>query len=249
MPLPRPLLGLQPPLNVYAYCVWRAYGGLDYLHYGLFDDPSDDDLPAAQWRATEWLWPHLPPPCRVLEVGIGVGTTAERLLAQGYTYAGVTPDPAQVAWVRNRLGIVPELHVSLFEELPPERRYDLVLFQESAQYMPPDVLLRQCDRLLADAGRIVIVDEVSREVAEGLQVGRRQGPFEVVTREDVTARAIPSARLLRGLVERFHDDVVRELRIPAESMAGLLGDLRRREVEYDTGAYRYLGVVLQRARA
>ena len=82
------------PLNVYGALLEWTQGRLDHLHYGLFDR-ADEPVIQAQERASERLWAQMPPPCRVLEVGIGVGTTLQRLRERGYDPLGVTPEPAQ----------------------------------------------------------------------------------------------------------------------------------------------------------
>lgn len=72
------------PLNAYSHILCKDYGDFEYLHYGLFEQ-GNPNIKKAQQRATDLLFSHLPPcPCRVLEVGIGLGTTLSNLVKMGY---------------------------------------------------------------------------------------------------------------------------------------------------------------------
>ncbi len=148
------------PLNVYARMLEAEEGRLDYLHYGLFEREGEP-VWQAQERASQRLWAALPPPCRVLEVGIGIGTTLRRLGAAGYDAFGITPDPEQVAEVRERHGQAVRVAVSSLESLAVDKGpWDLMLLQESAQYIAPLALFEAADRLLvAEGAQLVVMDE------------------------------------------------------------------------------------------
>src|SRR5437588_4097562 len=137
-------------------------GGVRYLHYGLFER-ADESIDAAQERSTELLLSRLPPPpARLLDVGVGLGTTLARLIELGYHAEGITPDAQQAT-----MAAVP-VTVTSFEEYgaPPSRRldrrrpaaaegakdgdrtagedagvpFDVILFQESSQSIDSDAL-------------------------------------------------------------------------------------------------------------
>src|SRR4051812_17622954 len=92
------------PLNVFMHVLTKEEGRVDDLHYGLFESP-DESIGAAQARSTELLLSRLPPPpARILEVGIGLGTTLDRLVRLGYDALGITPDAQQIAIARARFG-------------------------------------------------------------------------------------------------------------------------------------------------
>src|SRR5437762_183081 len=108
-------------------------GAVRYLHYGLFERP-DDSIDAAQERSTELLLSRLPPPpARLLDVGVGLGTTLERLTRLGYDAEGITPDEKQAALAREPVAVA---SFETFDGGP----YDLLLFQESSQYIDSDAL-------------------------------------------------------------------------------------------------------------
>lgn len=192
------------PLNIYAQAIRIETGHLDSLHFGLYRHP-DDGLFAAQANATALLLSRLPPPpARVLEVGVGLGATLRRLAALGYTVVGISPDRQQIA----RLQDVPSRGVSLvqcrFEEvLPPQPGYDVVLFQESAQYItPPSLLIEHSRRMLSPGGALLIMDEFPASAVDPLL--EQAETAGLVCREylDLTQSALPSVRELATLIER-----------------------------------------------
>jgi hypothetical protein len=65
------------PFNVYACAIKLEEGQPGFLHYGLYET-SDMPFTEAQRRSTELLWRHLPPPCRLIEIGYGVGREKDR---------------------------------------------------------------------------------------------------------------------------------------------------------------------------
>src|SRR3954471_14841977 len=87
--------GMPFPLNVYAHMLYLEWGKVDYLHYGLFD-PGHIDLGAAQAQSSRLVFERLPPaPARILDVGIGLGTTLAALVELGHDATGITPDIQQ----------------------------------------------------------------------------------------------------------------------------------------------------------
>ena len=68
------------PLNVLTHALVAEEGDVPYLHYGLFEGEGES-IQRAQQRSTDVLLARLPPPpSRVLEVGVGLGTTFDRLV-------------------------------------------------------------------------------------------------------------------------------------------------------------------------
>src|SRR5687768_7648148 len=122
-------------------------GDVPYLHYGLFES-EQDSLPAAQERSTELLLSRLPaPPARILEAGIGLGTTLHRWTTMGIDAVGITPDEKQIAVVRERYGDAVDARCVAFENFPLPDRFDVVFFQESAQYIDAQALFARAREL------------------------------------------------------------------------------------------------------
>ncbi|MEE8428742.1 MAG: class I SAM-dependent methyltransferase, partial [Gammaproteobacteria bacterium] len=122
---------MEFPLNVYAGAQYLEYGKVKYLHYGLFTD-NETSLEQAQQHSTDLILARLPsPPCRILEVGIGVGTTCRELTRRGYQVTGITPNGAQLALARAGNGADTYLIQTRFEDVyAPAAPYHVILFQE-----------------------------------------------------------------------------------------------------------------------
>lgn len=238
------------PLNVYARMLEAGEGRLDYLHYGLFER-DDEPVWQAQERASQRLWAALPPPCRVLEVGIGIGTTLRRLGEAGYQAVGITPDPAQVAEVQYRHGAAVRVLTSSLEAL--DRRHgpwDLMLLQESAQYIDPLALFEAADRLLvADDAQLVVMDEFAfdrcgaddtglHDHAHFLALARRMG-WEVLLEEDVSSKARGTLVAIERLVRQQRERLEHELDLAPALLDGLIIAAERYRRLYERGVYGY----------
>src|SRR5260221_6629044 len=148
------------PLNVFMHILTHEEGGVDYLHYALFEHEGER-IGAAQEHSTELLLSRLPrPPARLLEVGIGLGTTLLRLTRLGYDAEGITPDEKQIAMVRERFGEELRVRCVAFEALEAEARYDVLVFQESSQYIDAQTLFARARDL---APPVLVLDEVARQ--------------------------------------------------------------------------------------
>lgn len=121
------------PLNVYACALSLEHGGDFDLHYGIFCGAMT--LRQAQEESTKTLLTLLPlPPARLLEVGVGLGTTAARLISLGYAYTGVTPDKDQIRFCdRTNRAKRGQLVNARFEDFSSPILFDAIVFQESSQ--------------------------------------------------------------------------------------------------------------------
>jgi len=244
------------PLNVYARALELEEGQVQDLHYGLHETP---DMPTAlaQRRFTELLWRHLPPPCRVLEVGLGFGTTLARLVAAGYTATGITPDPAQVAFARARHGdTLPAVctHLEDFTDRPGG--WDALLFQESAQYIDPLDLFSRADELLVEHGEIIVADEFALRRSgpgrENLHLIEHfvalAGRFGLVVAEqlDLSREAAPTLDYLLRVIPRHAETLQRDLGVTAETLAALSAANAAYREKYADGRYGYFLLKLRR---
>lgn len=217
-----PYQAMSFPLNVYAYALQLEEGKADYLHYGLFKT-DDCSLQEAQSYSTELILKRLPPPpCRILEVGVGLGTTFKLLLDKGYQIIGITPDQAQIDFIRSRLGDdAPVQCMSLEAYRDAAGGFDVILFQESAQYIDPLAIFNRALDLLRPGGSLLVVDEFAlRRIEAGSEGLHRLDDFiaqaerfalELIERVDLSALAAPTLDyLLRVTVkhrQRLHDDL------------------------------------------
>ena len=223
-------------------------GGVRYLHYGLFENESDSLL-AAQERSTELLLSRLPPPpARLLEVGIGLGTTLSALLARGYDAVGITPDAHQVAMA----GSLP-VTCAAFETFDPGVTYDAVFFQESSQYIDSEALFA---RAAALTRRVVVVDEFAlRPLSEEgalrsrdafLSAAARHG-FAVTEELDLSARAAPTMAYFTDRIPAYRTRLMADLGLTGQQLDDLVTSGAKYRQRYADGTYGYRLVCLLRS--
>jgi SAM-dependent methyltransferase len=208
----------------------RFLTGKENLHYGLWraNQPvCAAEIGAAQEAYTEKLFGLLPPaPLRILDIGGGAGETARKLLALGNTVEIVIPSAVLAERCRANApqATVQEMRL---EEFETESRFDICLFSESFQYIPPEIALDRAAALLAPGGRIVIADCFrTQEYFEA----RKQGP--------VVGGGYALERFERALAERpglhmAHREDITEAVAPS--------------VEVEQAFYNTLGFALRRA--
>jgi SAM-dependent methyltransferase len=247
------------PLNVLTHIILREEGKVPYLHYGLFDR-AHATLLTAQERSTAILFEHLPPPpARLLEVGIGLGTTLERLRRNGYDITGITPDKLQIAFARARFG--PDLPVLAvrFEDLDPAAvgPLDMIFLQESSQYIPHQPLFAKAAELLAPDGRLLIVDEFATSPLEhsgalhrldSLLASATSHRFELVLEEDYSVDAAPTIDYFIDRLPSHRSSIVAELELTDRHVDDLIASGRSYRARYDDGTYVYRLLEFRRRR-
>jgi len=237
------------PLNVFMHVLTLEQGGVEHLHYGLFEQ-ADETLPAAQERSTELLLSRLPPPpARVLEAGIGLGTTLARLTRLGYDAFGITPDEKQIAMARERHPGV-RLACAKFEETAGA--YDVIVFQESSQYIDSEALFAKAAEL---APRVVVLDEfalrdegVLHRLDAFLAAAARHG-FALTERLDLSAKAPRTIEYFIARLPRYRDALVRDLGLTHAQVDELIAGGTQYAEAYRRGAYGYLLLQFTRAAA
>jgi len=249
---PPPWRGFTFPLNVFMHILTHEEGDVRYLHYGLFEE-ENDRLLTAQQRSTELLISRLPPsPCSILEVGIGLGTTMAFLLAVGYyDVEGITPDEHQIAMVRERYSAMPVRHAA-FETFDPGRTYDVIVFQESSQYIDSEALFA---RAAALSPRVLVLDELalkpideegSLHSLEGfIEAASRHG-FRVVEKLDLSAKAAPTMDYFTDRIPAYRDRLIADLAITNEQVEHLIENGVKYRARYADGTYGYLLLVFER---
>lgn len=200
----------------------RYFLGTENLHYGLWKPGLEvklQNLPAAQEAYTDFLLGYLPErPCSILEVGCGAGVTAERMLAMGHEVECVSPPSELVECAKKRLGDRVKIHEMGFEELEavidPGRRFDVVMFSESFQYVRCREGLTLAKSLLKPGGEILICDFFKRlgkpktiiggghkfhHLTEGCEVLN----LEIVEDVDITDETAPNLDLVNEFFEQL----------------------------------------------
>jgi SAM-dependent methyltransferase len=244
------------PLNVYAHSLYLQQGQVNYLHYGLVEENEDVwelGALAAQQRSTDLLLARLPPPpCRILEVGIGLGTLAALLMERGYQVTGICPDPYQIAIARQRIHSGFRLQCLTFEEFNTlEQSYEVILLQESAQYLKPLTLFNKAHHLLSEKGQLLIIDEIGlrrcpQDGLEGLPLlkyslaqAERCG-FKLLEQLDLSKKAAPTLDYLLSIIQIYQQQLLSDLNLSAKRLADLVDSLRLYQDKYRDGRYGYV---------
>jgi SAM-dependent methyltransferase len=203
----------------------QQLGNVEDLHYGLWDpdlELSFANLRVAQQRYSDLILSQLPPATgevRVLDVGCGTGHLITQMLDRGYLADGVIPAKDLGTLVRRRIGdrsgYQPHIYECKFEDFPvgdARKRYDVVLFSESFQYIKPTDSLPLVQELLKPGGTLLICD-FFKTAAHGdggpgdksFGGGHPQKdffetisrfPFRLMRDEDITKRVSPNLQLL-----------------------------------------------------
>ena len=221
------------PLNVFMHILTAEEGGVRALHYGLFERP-DETIAEAQERSTELLLSRLPPPpARLLDVGSGLGTTLARLRRLGYDAEGITPDAQQAA-----MAGVPAAAFETWDGGP----YDVLLFQESSQYIDSAALFAKAREL---APRVVVLDEFATGEStlrplDGFLSAAAANGFRVVERIDLSAKAAPTVDYFRARIPKYRDALIRDLGITDQQVDDLIYSGENYSAHYHSGAYLYL---------
>lgn len=223
-----------------------------YLHYGLFEHPNDRLL-FAQDRSTELLLSRLPaPPCTVLDVGIGLGTTLGWLRLKGYDAYGITPDEHQIAMFRERFEGLP-VRCAAFETLDPgDKTFDVLLFQESSQYIDSEALFAKAETL---APRVLVIDEFALQPLQeegalhslaGFKDAAMRHGFRVVEELDLTAKAAPTMDYFTNRIPQYRERLIADLGITNEQVEHLIDNGVKYRARYRDGVYGYRLLDLRR---
>jgi len=240
------------PLNVYAHILCKDYGGFEYLHYGLFEQDDEQDIQKAQQRASDLLFSYLPAsPCRILDVGIGIGigTTLSKLVKADYDATGITPDENQINYAKNRYGENLPVFCQRLEDFSASQKFDLIIFQESAQYIDTTILFRKASDLLKDGGQVIIMDELSLRKCSPSDPGlpwvddyislSSTLDFEIIKQLDLSSQALPTDVYIVDTVMRYREDLIAELELSNADIEGLIQAAQNHLSKYRDGRYGY----------
>ncbi len=198
-----------------ALAAARFLTGRENLHYGLWEglEVNAGNLGRAQEAYTERLFAFAGlddgRPRRILDIGGGAGETARKLLALGHEVEIVIPSEVLAARCRENAPAA-RVHECRFEDFASDERFDICLFSESFQYIPPRIALEKAAALLTEGGEIVISDcfrspDYRKEneevvVGGGHRIERYREALvdlglEVLAEEDITRAVAPSVEI------------------------------------------------------
>ena len=252
VPEPPPYRDFYYPLNVFMHILTAEEGGVRYLHYGLFAH-EDEPIGDAQERSTQLLLDRLPPPpARLLEAGIGLATTLNRLVSIGHDAEGVTPDAKQIAMVRARYGDALRVHCAAFESFETSATYDAILFQESSQYIDSEALFAKAAEL---APLVIVLDEFAMQPLDTpgalrtheafVSAARRHG-FEIVEDLDLSRMAPPTVRYFIRRLPAHRSRLIADLGLTDEQVDDLIVSGENYVRRYEEGVYAYRLIRLSR---
>ena len=188
----------------------RHFLKIKHLHYGYWPDDLEVDITnlyIAQDRYIEFLLSHIPQNVKnVLDVGCGSGQNAKRLIDAGFNVDCVSPSPVLAQYTRDLIGSRHQVYESYYEKLATDKRYDMIMFSESFQYMDIEDAIKKTQHLLNKDGFLLICDIFKNDV-EGkctLSGGHRftdfnqilsRHPFELIKEIDITDKTAPTIDL------------------------------------------------------
>ena len=193
-------------LEIASIC-GRHFLKLGHLHYGYWPKDLEVDISnlwIAQENYTNFLNSHIPQRVeKILDVGCGTGHVARKLVDAGYHVDCVSPSPFFAKQTRDLLGNESEVFESYYEQLQTENRYDLILFSESFQYIPPEKAIEKTLGLLNSGGYLLISDifriniEEKSPVSGGHSLNQffsiiSKYPLELVDNLDITEETAPN---------------------------------------------------------
>jgi methyltransferase family protein len=241
--VPLPYAEFYYPLNVFMHILTHEEGGVAYLHYALFAHEGES-IGAAQEHSTELLLERLPPPpASLLEVGIGLATTLDRLVRLGYDAEGITPDEKQIAMARARHEHL-RVHRAAFEPFAPEKAYDVVVFQESSQYIDAEALFARAETLTK---RVLVLDEFALRPLDTPGLHARSGFLEAAERHgfgiaeelDLSARAAPTIQYFIDRIPRYREKLIADLGLSDAQVNELIVSGESYVARYADGTYGY----------
>ncbi len=238
------------PWNVYAHASLLQEGRITDFHYGLC--PHDiTDLQAAQQYATDLLIARLPPlPCRILQVGVGLGTTLSLLTQYGYSVQSIASDTQQITYVRTCLKKQAAVACQQLADFEAEAgSFDLILFQESAQSIEPLIIFNKALDLLSPSGSILIMDEFALKRTETTveklhlldditSLAERFG-FKCVEQLDLTSMATPMLDYRLSVTTAHQQQLIQDLTLNHEKLTQLNASIQRYRKKYTDGHYGY----------
>jgi SAM-dependent methyltransferase len=201
---------LEAPYCYYVYLI-DSDGDVDHLHYGLWTDETAG-IKEAQENLSALLLAQIPPGVRaILDVGCGLGTTAYRLSTMGYRVTGISPDRNLVEWARSRYPDSDRLRLITvaFEDFAERGSFDLVLLQESSQYLQLDCLFSQSRALLRQRGYVLMCDEMHLRpemprfghARQDILATARSHGFRLLRNEDLTRSVLKTREFVRASLE------------------------------------------------
>ena len=207
--------------------IGKFFLNTEELHYGYWPDDKTataQNFAGAQARHSQLIIDHIPDGVkRILDVGSGSGSLAQKLINLGYKVDCVVPSEFLAKKIKDKLGKNSIIHVCKFEDLEESQSYDLILFSESFQYVLMEQSINKIVSMLPKNGHLLICDVFHKNVTgvSPMRGGHRWDLFEnqisksslkQITNLDITAETAPTYDFLNQLLK--------EVVIPISDISG-----------------------------
>ena len=188
----------------------RYFLRLKHLHYGYWTNGLEVNvwnLYLAQDEYVKFILSHIPEGVKtILDVGCGTGELAETLLNRGYEVDCVSPCPFLKKQANRLLGDRTHIFECFYEEMQTDKKYDMVMFCESFQYIDVEQALSKTNEFLKDGGFLFICDIFCKDIkARGVMGGGHKlgkfndhiakFPFKLIENIDITEETAPNMDL------------------------------------------------------
>lgn len=195
----------------------RYFLNAEDLHYGFWEEGDVvrvENFVEAQKKYSEFLISKIPEGVKnILDVGGGAGVTTRKLLKKGYSVDCLTPSPDLAEEARKEIKGNTEVFEAKFQEFKSDKRYDLILFSESFQYIPVKDSLPNSIEHLKDKGYILICDffKTDHPGKSALSGGHNlkkfynkleEFPLKIVENIDITNNAAPNMDVVDDFINR-----------------------------------------------
>ena len=196
---------------------------LEHLHYGYWAEGLDvniHNVAKAQDNYVNFLLSHIPEGVKsVLDVGCGSGHVSRRLLDKGYSVDCVSPSVYLSEKTREQVGDSAEIFECTYEQLDTDKKYDLILFSESFQYIKLDQAINKTLSMLNEGGHMLICDFFKRDIEEksvfsgGHKLNKFNdalagSDFDVVEDIDITQYTAPTIDLMGDVLDNVGKPVL-----------------------------------------
>ena len=207
--------------------IGKFFLNTEELHYGYWPDDKTataQNFAGAQARHSQLIIDHIPDGVkRILDVGSGSGSLAQKLINLGYKVDCVVPSEFLAEKIEDKLGKNSIVHVCKFEDMEVSQSYDLVLFSESFQYVQMAQSIDKIVSMFPKNGHLLICDVFHKNVTgvSPMRGGHRLDLFEnqisksslkQITNLDITAETAPTYDFLNQLLN--------EVVIPISDISG-----------------------------
>ena len=207
--------------------IGKFFLNTEELHYGYWPDDKTataQNFAGAQARHSQLIIDHIPDGVkRILDVGSGSGSLAQKLINLGYKVDCVVPSEFLAKNIKDKLGKYSIIHVCKFEDLEESQSYDLILFSESFQYVLMEQSINKIVSMLPKNGHLLICDVFHKNVTgvSPMRGGHRWDLFEnqisksslkQITNLDITVETAPTYDFLNQLLK--------EVVIPISDISG-----------------------------